>query len=167
MKTILYNTDRDEITRDAQGHIQYFINGYGRWKSADVIELEVVTADMPRPDEATHKVDYTWVVDVANKKYNQVWTIIALTVEELARHDWIHVAYAKRLVVNRDITDPSHTAFAVASAFFAYFTLNERPIVQCGGNIHVYINEVTHSTELTALAQSGLASIEERPVILD
>ena len=162
MKTVLYNTQTQEVTHHKpEGY--YMVDGAQPAPLPNVVELVVINTPAPVFNPATHKISSAFVIDVPNLEYRLEYTLTPLTALELAVNDWQHLEFAQRLIINEEVIFSTD-----GNPFYAYYRLNGNPMQKVGNKVHVWINEVQqqHQTLFNYMQTAGLLILENRPAII-
>jgi hypothetical protein len=64
-------------------HNGYLVDGLKPQLPDHIIEVEIITTDLPSFNNETEKVSVEWVLDIDNKTYTNVYTITEKTTEEI------------------------------------------------------------------------------------
>jgi len=165
MKTILYNTNTQELTYHAkEGY--YLVDGVRPTLPSDMVELTEVEEITPSYNVETQRLTNSWVVDLTTLEYRKEFTVVDLTAKELAAKEWKHIDYTKKLTIDEDVAKTSVGVF-----HFMRFEKNGNPLEYDNVNKKWYVwmqgIDPSYQEDYNALVQSGELTIANRPAILD
>ena len=164
MKTILYNTNTQEITQHAkEGY--YLVDGVRPTLPKDMVELTIVEETQPSYDPETQKITSDWVIDLTAKEYRKEFTVVNLTPKELAAKAWKHTDFSTKLII-----DESVGGTPVGSKHFIRFENMGNPVEYDKANkqFSVWVNslDTDYQNELQGFIDQGLITVENRPSLL-
>ncbi len=165
MKTILYNTDNQELTHHAKTGY-YLVDGVRPTLPNNVIELEWITSQV---EASTTEVVESGQpsVDLENGFYYPItYTVRNKTAAEIASEEWKYIDFRIKLIIDEDVAKSSVGVF-----HFMRFEKDGNPVEYDAVNKkwYVWINaiDLSYQSDYNALIQSGELTLENRPLILD
>ena len=164
MKTILYNTNTQEIKHHAkEGY--YKVDGVRPELPKEVLELTVIEEPQPSYDAETQKISSDWVIDETAKEYRKEFTVTDLTPKELAAKAWKHTEYPTKLII-----DESVGGTPVGSKHFIRFENMGNPVEYNEANkqFSVWVKQIDtdYQSELQPFLDSGSIKVENIPSLL-
>lgn len=132
----------------------------GLTTSEDVVKLQVIKGERPKPSETQRLVKLQPVINLAEKTYTEGWEVIDLSEYEIAMKDWESPAHPIRIIADADMATED---FGIA--MYTHFNVRQLPIFPKGDVVHLYCFEIQEKFQgaVEFYVGEGRVVVEERP----